>query len=228
MEHANDLRDWQPARLPDSRTLEGRLVCLEKLDCSRHGDGLWTAVQGPGSDPKLFDHMLWGPFPQRAEFDSWLTERAAATDPWAYAVVDQKTGVVHGSVTLPSLVPAHGRAEIGSVIFGSGMQRTPKSTETLYLLAKEAFALGNRRLEWHCGVDNVRSRRAAQRFGFRFEGIHRQRLVLKGNGIDVMFYAILDHEWPGLQRALEAWLAVENFDENERQIRTLEEIRALI
>ncbi|OQV13762.1 hypothetical protein BV898_11982 [Hypsibius exemplaris] len=227
MEISKDLRHWQPARFPDSRTLEGRFVRLEKLDCSRHGDDLWRVVQGPGSDPKLFDYMLCGPFLDRTEFDSWLTERAAGTDPWAYAVVDQKTGVVHGSLTLRSLVPDHGRAEIGSVIFGAGMQRTPKSTETLYLLAKEAFALGNRRLEWLCGTENARSRRAAQRFGFRLEGIHRQRLILKDKSIDDMFYAMMDHEWPALQRALEAWLAVENFDETGRQKRTLEEFQSL-
>ncbi|OWA54273.1 hypothetical protein BV898_18682 [Hypsibius exemplaris] len=115
----------------------------------------------------------------REAFDTFLNSRASASDPWAYAVVDQKAGMVRGSLTLLFLVPSHGCAEIGSVIFGAGMQRTPLGTEAVYLLAKEAFALGNRRLEWRCNDLNARSHRAALRFGFRFDGVFRQHQVVK-------------------------------------------------
>jgi RimJ/RimL family protein N-acetyltransferase len=215
---------WQPATLPDNRTLEGRFIRLEKLDTVRHGDGLWAALQGPESDPVLWDYLPYGPFHQRGEFDTWLSGYAADTDPWFYCVIDQQTGVVDGYLSLMSIVPAHGRIEIGHVTFGAAMQRTPKSTEAIYLLGKESFALGNRRLEWKCNDNNQRSKRAAERFGFTFEGTFRQHMVVKGQNRDTTWYSITDQEWPALQIAFEGWLAPENFRDGQ-QIKSLEDFR---
>ncbi|KFE55446.1 GNAT family N-acetyltransferase [Pseudomonas syringae] len=218
--------DWQPARLPDSHTLEGRFIRLEKLDVARHADGLWTALEGPNSDRKLWDYLPYGPFSERTEFNAWLTRHAADTDPWFYAVVDQATGAVEGCLSLMSIVPAHGRIEIGHVTFGAAMQRTPKGTEAVYLLAKESFALGNRRLEWKCNGDNARSKRAADRFGFTYEGTFRQHMVVKGMNRNTAWYSIIDSEWPELQKAFEGWLAADNF-EGGQQIKGLEAFRSL-
>jgi len=218
--------DWQPASLPETRTLEGRFIRLEKLDVARHGDDLWAALQGPGSDPKLWDYLPYGPFTERSEFNAWLSRHAADTDPWFYAIVDQATGVVDGCLSLMSIVPAQGRIEIGHVTFGAAMQRTPKGTEAVYLLAKESFALGNRRLEWKCNGDNARSKRAADRFGFTYEGTFRQHMVVKGMNRNTAWYSIIDSEWPELQKAFEAWLAVDNFADGQ-QIKGLEAFRTL-
>ncbi len=223
---SNPVPDWQPARLPDSRTLEGRFIRLEKLDVARHGDGLWAALQGPGADPKLWDYLPYGPFTEREAFDAWLTRHAADTDPWFYAVVDQATGAVDGCLSLMSIVPAQGRIEIGHVTFGAAMQRTAKGTEAIYLLTRESFALGNRRLEWKCNGDNARSKRAAERFGFTYEGTFRQHMVVKGLNRNTAWYSILDSEWPLLQRAFEGWLAQDNFQDGQ-QIQGLEAFRNL-
>ena len=215
---------WQPATLPDKSPLQGRFIRLEKLDPARHGDDLWAALQGPTSDPALWDYLPYGPFFERSEFDAWLSRHAADIDPWFYSVVDQQTGVVDGYLSLMSIVPAHGRIEIGHVMFGAAMQRTPKGTETIYLLAKAAFALGNRRLEWKCDDGNQRSKRAAERFGFTFEGTFRQHMVIKDRNRDTTWYSITDNEWPALQAAFEGWLAVDNFRDGQ-QVRTLESFR---
>ena len=223
---SNDQLHWQPANLPNSKTLEGRFIRLEKLDTARHGDALWTALEGPNSDPKLWDYLPYGPFDQREEFNAWLARHAADTDPWFYAIVDQATGAVDGILSLMSIVPAHGRIEIGHVTFGAAMQRTPKGTEAIYLLAKESFALGNRRLEWKCNGDNARSKRAADRFGFTYEGTFRQHMVVKGVNRNTAWYSIIDSEWPELQKAFEGWLAADNF-EGGQQIKGLEAFRSV-
>lgn len=213
---------WQPARLPEPRTLKGRFVRLEKLDLARHGDGLWAALQGPGCDEKLWDYLPYGPFSERAAFDEFLSALQGGTDPWFYTVIDQQTGATDGYLSLMSIVPAHGRIEIGHVTFGASMQRTPKGTEAVYLLARESFALGNRRLEWKCNGDNARSRRAAERFGFTFEGTFRQHMVVKGQNRNTAWYSIIDSEWPALEAAYQTWLAPENQAEGV-QIKTLEQ-----
>lgn len=221
---SNPVPDWQPAKLPDTRTLEGRFIRLEKLSVARHGDGLWAALQGPDSDPKLWDYLPYGPFLERSVFDTWLAGHEANTDPWFYAIVDQVTGVIDGCLSLMSIVAAQGRIEIGHVTFGGQMQRTPKGTEAIYLLAKEAFALGYRRLEWKCNADNARSKRAADRFGFSYEGTFRQHMVVKGVNRNTAWYSIIDSEWPELQKAFEAWLAVGNFKDGQ-QVKGLEAFR---
>ncbi|MBX8473690.1 GNAT family N-acetyltransferase [Pseudomonas capsici] len=221
---SDTLMHWQPAALPDAKTLEGRFIRLEKLDPARHADDLWLVLNGPDSDPKLWDYLPYGPFNEREAFDAWLQRHASDTDPWFYSVVDQNTGVTEGLISLMSIVAAHGRIEIGHVTFGARMQRTPKGTEAIYLLAREAFALGYRRLEWKCNANNARSKRAADRFGFSYEGLFRQHMVVKGVNRDTAWYSILDNEWPALQKAFEAWLAVDNFKDGQ-QIKGLEAFR---
>lgn len=220
----SDLTQWQPAKLPDTRTLQGRFIRLEKLNAARHRDGLWEALEGPAADRKLWDYLFVGPFPGRSAFDDYLAGLEGSTDPWFYTVIDQQSGVIDGFLSLMSIVPSAGRIEIGHVTFGASMQRTPKSTEAVYLLAKESFSLGNRRLEWKCNANNARSKRAAERFGFSFEGTFRQHAVFKGQNRDTAWYSIIDSEWPTVQQAFESWLAVDNFEDGE-QVRTLEQLR---
>ena len=85
--------------------------------------------------------------------------------------------------------------------------------------------MGYRRLEWKCNALNAASRRAAERFGFTFEGVFRNHMVVKGQSRDTAWYAITDDEWPAIRAAFEAWLAPENFDAEGRQLRRLDQLR---
>ncbi|MFW9268496.1 GNAT family N-acetyltransferase [Pseudomonas sp. D2-30] len=214
------LTDWKGVSAPSTRLLEGRFIRLEKLDPARHAEGLWQALEGPGADPKLWDYLPYGPFKVRGDFDAWLDNHAANTDPYFFSVIDRASGEVQGILSLMSIVPAHGRIEIGHVTFGAPMQRSPKSTEAVYLLAKESFALGYRRLEWKCNNGNARSKYAAERLGFTFEGVFRQHMVVKGQNRDTAWYSMLDSEWPAIGAAFERWLSEENQREGG-QVRSL-------
>lgn len=218
--------NWQGTRLPTCAALDGRFIRLEKLDPAQHADDLWQTLEGPGADARLWDYLPYGPFRARSDFDTWLAGHAASSDPWFYSVVDKASGKVEGILSLMSIVPAQGRIEIGHVTFGAAMQRTPKGTEAIYLLARESFALGNRRLEWKCNANNARSKRAADRFGFSFEGTFRQHMVVKGINRDTAWYSIIDSEWPALEKAFEQWLAVDNFADGQ-QIKSLEACRQI-
>jgi len=221
---STSLANWKGAPAPSAQRLEGRFIVLEKLDAARHGDDLFRALEGPGADPKLWDYLPYGPFPERGAFNDWLNGQAAGSDPYFFAVIDKASGEVQGILSLMSIVPAQGRIEIGHVTFGAPMQRSPKSTEAVYLLAKEAFALGYRRLEWKCNNDNARSRTAAERLGFSFEGVFRQHMVVKGRNRDTAWYSILDSEWPAVNAGFERWLSEENLSATG-QIKTLTECR---
>jgi RimJ/RimL family protein N-acetyltransferase len=204
-----------PATPPSHRPLVGTRVRLEPLDPERHADDLLAAASG---DPRLWDYLPYGPFAGAEELRGWLAERATSLDPLFLTVVDTQTERPQGVVSYLRIEPEHGCIEIGHIWFGAPLQRTPAATETIYLLARHAFDdLGHRRLEWKCDAANARSRRAAERFGFTFEGVFRQHMIVKGRNRDTAWFALLDGEWPAVRAAYEAWLRPENFDADGRQ-----------
>jgi len=217
--------NWKPVAAPTRDTLQGRTVRLEALDPARHGDDLWLALRGPDSDPLLWDYLPYGPFPERAGFDAWLNANAASKDPLFYAVIEHTSGQVQGLLAYLNIAPAHGSIEIGHICYGRVMQRSVQATEVIHLLAKNAFDLGYRRLEWKCNNGNARSKRAAERFGFTYEGLFRQHLVIKDRNRDTAWYSIIDSEWAPIAKGYERWLEPGNFDGNGQQIKGLEALR---
>ncbi len=86
------------------------------------------------------------------------------------------------------------------------------------------FREGYRRFEWKCDALNRRSRRAAERFGFSFEGVFRNHLVVKRRNRDTAWFAMTDGDWARLKPAWERWLAPDNLDDGGRQRRRLGEL----
>lgn len=217
-----DLSSYAGARMPDDAPLVGRYAELHRLGRAAHADDLFAA-QAAG-DPHLWDHLPYGPFEDRAAFVAHLAAQALADDPWFYAVVVDGRAV--GVVSFLRGDAANGVIEIGHIWFGAALQRTPAATETVYLLARHAFdVLGVRRLEWKCDAANARSRAAAERFGFVYEGTFRQHLIVKGRNRDTTWLSIVDGEWPAVRAAFEAWLAPENFDATGTQRASLAALR---
>lgn len=133
-----DALNWKPAAVPQADPIDGRFIRLEKLDPARHGDDLWEVLQGPAADPVLWDYLPYGPFAERVAFDRWLEGNAAGRDPLFYTVIDRTSGQAQGILSLMSIVPDHGRIEIGHIAFGAAMQRTPKGHRAVYLLGNWA------------------------------------------------------------------------------------------
>ena len=196
---------------------------LEPVDPSRHATDLFVSSAGA---PSLWHYLAYGPFGNQGEFTAWLKGRAASNDPLFYAIVDQASGQAQGMASLMRIKPEHGVIEVGHIWFAPVLQRTRQATEAIYLLARHAFDhLGYRRLEWKCDSLNGPSRRAAERFGFIFEGIFRQHMVVKGRNRDTAWFSITDGEWPARRAAFEAWLSPKNFDTGGKQRRSLVAIR---
>lgn len=62
--------------------------------------------------------------------------------------------------------------------------------------------------------------------GYMFEGTFRKHLIVKGRSRDSDWLSIVDDEWPVVKTALEKWLDRSNFDDEGRQIKAIDEIRA--
>jgi RimJ/RimL family protein N-acetyltransferase len=205
--------------------LVGRCVRLEPLDAERHGASLWRETHGPGQHAR-WQYLFEAPHPNEPAFRAQLAHKAQSDDPLFYAIVDQRSDQALGYATLMRIDAAHRCIEVGNIVYGAGLQRTAGATETQYLLMHYVFDdLGYRRYEWKCNALNAPSRRAAERLGFRFEGVFRQHMIVRGRNRDTAWYAILDREWPAMKAAFDRWLAPANFDAAGRQQRSLETIR---
>lgn len=220
---SEDLSDWQGRPRPERRVMEGRTVRLEPLDAARHGDGLFAATTAEAERSRWLPDVVPA---SRADYQPWLDKAEASADPMFFTVIDKASGGIGGRQTMMRIDAANGVAEIGNILWGPLVARRPAATEALTLFASHLFdGLGYRRFEWKCNDRNEPSKRAAERFGFRHEGVFRQHMVVKGENRDTAWYAMIDKDWPALKAAFQAWLAPENFDGEGRQRKRLEELR---
>lgn len=176
-----------------------------------------------GADPRL-------PF---ATFVQQQHARADAPDRRMFVATLAATGDVVGQLALMNNRPLDGVVEIGMIATTPAYQATPVTTEATYLLLAHAFdALGCRRVEWKCDSRNARSRAAAARIGFAFEGVFRKHMVVTGLGAEVRsrdtwWAAIVDDEWPARCEALRAWLiSAESAALYARRARQLDALRS--
>ena len=197
---------------------------VRPLDAAADARSLHSASHPPDGDPDIWTYLPYGPFEDVAALEGTLRAAEASEDPLFFALVRIADERPVGVASYLRITPEHGTIEIGHIWFGSPLQRTAAATEAIYLLARHAFDLGYRRLEWKCDALNARSRRAAERFGFRYEGVFRKHQVNKGRNRDTAWYAITDDEWPTIRRGYEEWLAPANFDGDGRQLLSLGEL----
>jgi RimJ/RimL family protein N-acetyltransferase len=221
----SDVPAWTPRPRPPRAVMHGRYCRVEPLDPARHAAELHEA-NSLDREGRMWTYLFSGPFASRDEYRAWLEAKQPSEDPLFFAFVDAARGRAVGLGSYLRIDPAHGTVEVGHLQFSPIMQRTVVATEAMYLMMKTAFELGYRRYEWKCDSLNAGSRRAAERLGFRFEGIFRQAIVYKGRSRDTAWYSVLDKEWPALDAAFRAWLDPANFDPAGRQRRTLTELRA--
>lgn len=215
----NSLEDWsgRPPIVPAE--LAGSYVEVRPL-AEGDFDGLWESFSL--DDGSMWDYMGYGPFADREAMAATARSWIGAPDPAFVAF--HAGGVAVGWGSFMRIEPVHGVAEIGHLAFSPRLRRTRAATEAIYLMMNHIFDLGYRRCEWKCDADNAASRRAAERFGFTFEGVFRQHMVVKGRNRDTAWYSVIDREWPERKEAFGAWLDPANFDPAGVQRRRLGEL----
>ena len=144
-----------------------------------------------------------------------MRAQSATFDTIFYAIRPLDSDSFHGQSSYLDINPLMGVIEIGHIWFGPQLLRTRAATEALYLMIRHAMDdLGYRRMHWRCNSLNEKSRQAARRLGFRFEGVFYNHMIFKGKNRDTAWYSILDDEWPEVRAIFEAWLDDANFDQD--------------
>jgi len=216
------IASFASGKAPERRVLAGRLVVVESLDIERHSEPLYVASHEAPQARRIWNYLPDGPFDSLSDFQVWLGAMAANPDRAVFAFRDSQTDRLGGMATYLDIRPSHGSIEVGYIWFAPFLQRTPQATEALFLMFRYAFdELGVRRMQWRCNALNERSRAAALRLGFTYEGTFYQHMIVKGCNRDTAWYSILDGEWPRIRANFEAWLAPANFDEQGRQRQSL-------
>jgi RimJ/RimL family protein N-acetyltransferase len=201
---------------PAPVTLEhGRYVRLEPLDLARHVEALHAVSNGRaikiGSreieaydpDERIWRYMSGGPFASADDLAAWLRSQVNAANGLPLCVIDTSINHPVGVANFMTNMPDHLKIELGSIWYSPLVQRTNVNLEATYRMLAHAFWLGYRRVEWKCDALNERSRRAALRMGFKFEGIQEAHYIIKGRNRDTAWFRILDHEWADVKPRLE-------------------------
>lgn len=211
------VKNWQSCARPSIQELKGTYCKLQLLNIEKHAEKLFQSLCFE-NDGSSWTYLPYGPFATLQDFCAWLKETSDLSDTLLYVILDSKTEIPIGIAGYLRITPEHGVIEIGHLHFSKLLQKTPAATEAIYLMMAYAFdELRYRRYEWKCHSLNQPSRNAAERFGFKFEGIFRQCNVFKNHNRDTAWYSILDSEWPEIKNRFCKWLHSDNFDAMGKQ-----------
>lgn len=201
------IADVSPSPPLQRRDLVGNTVTLTPVDADRDAVALHAISHGSVEKESVWTYLGYGPFENAEAMHAHLKKLERSEDPMFFTVIENSSGVPAGVVSFLSIERTHRRLELGHIWYGVAHQRTRTNTEVIYLMLREAFGgLRCRRVEWKCDALNERSRKAALRLGFRYEGVFHQHVIVKGRNRDTAWFSIVDSEWPLVRRALEQWL----------------------
>ena len=204
--------------------MAGHYCDLYPLNLEQHSEQLFAANRLDSED-RIWVYMGYGPFDNLDAYREWVRISTSENDPQFFAVVPKDSGLACGVASYLRIEPAFGNIEVGHINFATPLQQSIAATECMYLMMRRVFdELHYRRYEWKCDALNARSRSAAERLGFTFEGVFRQAMFYKGRNRDTAWYSITDKEWPAVREAFEQWLDPDNFDGDGRQKQSLREL----
>lgn len=192
---------------PQQRDYEGKFIVLSPINPQADAEELYRCTHGSDTKEQIWTYMSYGPFDSVHSMRRWLDVGAKSKDPLFFAVHHRESKLRVGMVSFLNIISDMRRLELGHIWYSFDAQRSNVNTESVYLMLCEAFdRLKYRRVEWKCDSLNERSRLAALRLGFQFEGVFRQHMIVKGRNRDTAWYSILDNEWADVKKNMEMWL----------------------
>ena len=209
------------AKFPSKKRLIGKYCYLEPVNVKKHSKDLFKNFS---KDKKGIDwiYMPQGPFKNEISLKKYLKNKNLTGNPFFYTIYSKRLKTFCGLASYLRIKPQVGTIEVGYITYAKNLQRTVEATETMFLMMKNAFdKLGYRRYEWKCDNLNERSRKAALRLGFKFEGIFRQATIYKNRNRDTAWYSIIDKEWKKHKKKYLTFLKKSNFTDKLKQKRKL-------
>ncbi|MFN5059594.1 MAG: GNAT family N-acetyltransferase [Chloroflexota bacterium] len=193
---------------PTKQVHNGTHVQVRPLSANKDVAALYDAGHASVLHLATWRYLPYGPFADVHTMHDWLVTCEQSNDPLFHTVVDRQSGTPVGMMSIMSIVAQFGRAELGHIWYDARVQRSSITTETSYLMLSYLFEeLNYRRVEWKCDNNNLRSKNAALRLGFQYEGLFRKHLIVKSQNRDTAWFAMTDDEWPITKHRLQSYLA---------------------
>lgn len=176
-------------------TLTAHGVTLEPLSLN-HEAGLRAAA----ADGELWSLRITSvpaPDETRSYIDTALKSREEGHR-FAFAVIEEASGMVLGTTSYHDILPNVKRVEIGYTWYAKRVQRTHVNTTCKLLLLTHAFdTLGCNVVGWRTDNFNFASQRAIERLGAKKDGVIRGHALRRDGTIrDTVMYSLSRGEWP--------------------------------
>jgi len=192
---------------PEFVILEGSIVRLVPLVPERDSKGLYEVSNGQAiawgnrylgrfdPDATIWRYLFDGPMESVEQMVVATRRRVDSDRTLCFCVYDVENSRPIGMANFASNYPEHRRIELGGLWLSPISRRTGAAAEMVWLMLDHLFSKGYQRVEWKCDTRNDSSRRAAERFGFVFEGIQERHMIVKGQVRDTMWFRMLADEW---------------------------------
>ena len=180
--------------------LDGKFVRLEPLE-ERHREPIRPAAQ----HPEIFTVTTSA---LGTLYDSYIDNALRRSDGMhdlAFAVLLKAENRYVGMTRYLNIEEAHKKLEIGSTWYEPATWGGPVNPECKLLLMQHAFeTLKFNRVEYKTDVRNARSRAAILKLGATQEGIFRKHMIMAdGHVRDLVYFSIVDTDWPSVKAGLE-------------------------
>ncbi len=182
-------------------SLHGETVNLIPLEKNHFSELLILAA-----DKKIWEfYTLDGSIPARIseELEKGLIEKERGTQ-FPFVIVHKLTNKIIGSTRFLDIHPEHRKLEIGWTWLAPQYWATEINLECKLLLLTFCFEqLHTVRVQLKTDERNIRSRKAIEKIGGKFEGILRNEMI-RDNGTfrNSAIYSIIDTEWKELKHVL--------------------------
>ena len=200
------------AKFPSKKRLIGKYCYLEPVNVKKHSKDLFKNFS---KDKKDIDwiYMPQGPFKNEISLKKYLKNKNLTGNPFFYTIYSKRLKTFCGLASYLRIKPQVGTIEVGYITYAKNLQRTVEATEAMFLMMKNVFDdLGYRRYEWKCDNLNSKSKKAALRLGFKYEGLFRQATIYKKRNRDTAWFSIIDKEWKRYKKSYNQYLKRSNFN----------------
>jgi RimJ/RimL family protein N-acetyltransferase len=187
-------------------TLEGKRAKLIPLEES-HIEELYEA----GMDNGIWTYYTFRKIGSLDEFRNFIFSPVAPaenSDYLGFTIINKETGKIAGSTCFLDISHKNSSMEIGRTWLSPVLWGTGFNEECKYLLLKHCFEdLKAVRVFFKTDETNIRSRKALEKIGAKFEGVWRKHMIREdGTFRTSAYYSIIDDEWGTVKKHLESIL----------------------
>lgn len=182
--------------------LEGKRVKLIPLGMA-HAEELWESAK----NEDLWTHYTFRKIENIEKFKEFLGGallEAETGKGFTFTIIDKATDKMRGSTSFLDIQPASHSLEIGRTWLAKELHGTGFNAECKFLLLQYCFEeLKLIRVFFKTDSNNLRSQKAMEKIGAKFEGILRNHMIREdGTFRHSAYFSIIESEWEEVKQKL--------------------------